>query len=722
MTCYVSLQELAAATPRGWSLVGLGAETTPRRERESMEAIARSRGVEAALSEAARRSAHGLEAAAGSGDSLCLDDLRAPAEKPAMIAETLVRCAEVRLQYDEGLITDGERYNKVVDLWSDVTWRVRNAAKKAHREVAVPLDAWCERGATEDRRDALRGMVGLVAKPSGEIIEMPVLQSVGEGLSPYSFFVRARSDRHMRMDDVARALATRAVSATLSWALDRRRVTTEDCGTDDGHPVRAVGAQGVEWITLARRIAGRTLARDVISHGEVIARSGAVIDVQVGAAITAAEVSEVHVRWVLGCRAARGVCARCLGRGWLLQEPPVGARIGTRAARALGSAARSLHPHHGFILRNFSRPYTPYTQAPSHAAVPCRVRLEGVERVFREESWLVLNSGGFMRLDDREGHEIARAMCVPGDRLFADDGQWVEARTEIHRRDFWSVQVLAAIPEGTQAEVRWLFDASQIVERVSNSTPATDRFLPASGAIIELRWSDSKGVHSQSITAYDEVFVCVAHGATVTRGDLLVRWPSKDTWDADPRILAGINGLASYLDARITDRPAHLSRTRGWVSVEHRPDGSDEVLVVRRHGDEGVTQRVPRRRRGDLQVGGFVDVGSTLTYGICSHRDLLRLWGRERVAELMLEELREIFARSGETPEEAHLELVVAAMLSRVRVRDAGDTSLSVGSLVSRSRWLRARDEARARGLREPRVTEWLSGISQLARDEAARG
>lgn len=652
-----------------------------------------------------------LEAAQRSGASLGMNDLHPLPDKPSRIADVLTRVCEVQACYDEGLITDGERYNKSVDLWSDCHWRLNDATQKHHAASPSPLDTWSDRGVTADRRAMLRAMVGLTSMPSGALDESPVVQSFGEGLAPEGFFRRAVGDRRARLDEIARDHAVAALRTTLLWALDRWTVTADDCGSTEGLELAPTPEDSTR-AEFALRLMGRTLCRDVVSAaGERLARRGERLDEPRVERVVRAEIGPVCVRWALGCNARKGLCARCFGDGWLLQPTTVGAPVGVRAAHAIAHHARALRTRGGSICGT-AQP-TMHVGGVTLAPARGRVRWGGSDAVLRDGSWLVLRSG-FLQVIDAHGREVDVAMTAPGDRIFVDDGQRVEAGDELVRPWRRGQPFLAVIPEGATAVVRVRAEPWCVAETLDASTGLTQRTVVADEGVTLMLVG--VGIASPLDVALPKgAVLAVADGDEVTAGTLLGWRLWGDVRDPDVRITEGLDGVVSLLNGRITWHRARLAPCAGWCSLEGPSRRPDAVRIRASARDPGRRVTISTRDHLAVSDGAWVNVGDRLTHGTRSHRDLLRLWGRSRLAAHMLGELVEAFSRAGAYPDSADLELVLCAMLDRVRVHDAGDSGLPVG-IVSRARYLLARDQAVRAGVRAPRATERLEGIGPLAR------
>lgn len=677
--------------------------TAPRVQRWLRE-VARVTHVEVAARCSTALEALGAAWLGRLGASPCIDDLRAPPTKWATIAAAQARAAEVEAQYVDGLITDGERYNKNVDRWSAVTEEVVRAALETSDGSVFDVMARSSREGRTPVHRRMRAMVGLVAKSTGEIVERPVLHSFGEGLDAHEGFLLAVSSRAGELGERRRLGEIDALFEELCAALGAWTVTSLDCGDDVGETLSEPLDPYVLRAPLYDRVEGRTLTRDVVNFDcDVVARRGEVV----GHAHRARwiGVREASVRSVSTCRDTDGVCARCYGcdpdDGGAVH---VGERVGLRAAWALSSLVARLPARWTvWIHIGAERGQDPCRRAGRDGRVRFADDLFAKGRALRV---------GVIEVVGDDGARDA-TLVNEGDVLAVNDGERVLAGAPLVTFEvLYERPRVVAIPKGVRARVELPPDASAeaLVELPDERTGCRAWFVSASGDLdLTLRAvDDPTRAWTMHIGAGSRLDASI--GAVVERGDLVAsKIPRRPYWE---RFQEGLSELRMKLDlddASWRGSAERLARFDGVVTEVVR----NRAFVVR--GASGQTQRVSTLHTWARRVGDVVRAGDVLVDGGESVAQRLRIFGEAYVAEQLVGRLESHAAWGGLHAPRVHWELIARAMLAWRRVRRSGDTGMLRNKVYSLAECARIQRETVARGGAPAELVTVVRGIGRMA-------
>lgn len=651
----------------------------------------------------------GFRHAFKAGISFGKDDMIIPEEKDGLIAETKALVADYEQQYQDGFITQQEKYNKVIDAWSRCGDQVANAMMDKIR--ATPVDEHGRqkpinsiymmshsgaRGSPAQMKQ-LAGMRGLMAKPSGEIIETPIISNFKEGLTVLEYFNSTHGAR--------KGLADTALKTANSGYLTRRLVDVsqdcvivqEDCGTENALDMRAIIQGGSVIASLGERILGRTLAEDIVnaSTGEVIVPAGTLVDEPMVKAIEDAEVVQAKIRSPLVCEAEQGVCATCYGRDLARGTPVnIGEAVGVIAAQSIGEPGTQLTMRTFHIGGAAQINETSHLEAISDGKVVYRDMPTITDKRGRR---LSLARSGELVVVDAEGRERAIHRVPYGTMIMHEDGAKVK---EGDRLAEWDPFTLPIITE-TAGVVRYqdLVEGKTLEERVDEATGIAQRVVieyraagrskkedlrPRLTLLGEGGASGKKGDDTEAARYMlaPGTTLSVEDGQEVAAGDILARASREAAKTRD--ITGGLPRVAELFEARLPKDNAVIAKISGRVEFVRDYKAKRKIAIIPEEGDP-VEYLVPKTKVIDVQEGDFVKKGDTLISGSPNPHDILDVLGVEALAEYLVNEIQEVYRLQGVKINDKHIEVIVRQMLQKVEITDGGDTTLLPGEQVDRA-------------------------------------
>ena len=647
----------------------------------------------------------GFRHAFKAGISFGKDDMIIPDSKEGMIDETKALVADYEQQYQDGFITQQEKYNKVIDAWSRCGDQV--AAAMMDEIKATPKD--------DDGREApinsiymmshsgargspaqmkqLAGMRGLMAKPSGEIIETPIISNFKEGLTVLEYFNSTHGAR--------KGLADTALKTANSGYLTRRLVDVsqdcviveDDCKTENALEMRAIIQGGSVIASLGERLLGRTVAEDIVNAatGEVVAAKGVLVDEPMVKAIEDAEVQVAKIRSPLVCEAAQGVCATCYGRDLARGTPVnIGEAVGVIAAQSIGEPGTQLTMRTFHIGGAAQLNETSHLESISDGKVVYRDMPTIVDKKGRI---LSLARNGEMVVVDAEGRERAIHRVPYGTVLMFKDGTKVK---EGDRLAEWDPFTLPIITE-TAGIVRYqdLVEGKTLEERVDEATGIAQRVVTEYRATgrskkedlrprLTLMGEESSGKKGDDTEAARYMLapgtaLSVEDGQEVAAGDILARASREAAKTRD--ITGGLPRVAELFEARVPKDAAVIAKISGRVEFVRDYKAKRKIAIVPEEGDS-VEYLIPKTKVIDVQEGDFVKKGDTLISGSPNPHDILEVMGIEALAEYLCTESQEVYRLQGVKINDKHIEVIVRQMLQKVEITDGGDTTLLPGEQV----------------------------------------
>jgi DNA-directed RNA polymerase subunit beta' len=677
-------------------------QLTKKNVSDVIDAVYRHCGQKECVIFADRLMGLGFGQAAKAGISFGKDDLIIPDTKKEMIAKTQAEVKEFEQQYQDGLITAGERYNKVVDAWSRCTDEVASAMMKeiSRQEAGKPTNSvWMmshsgARGSPAQMRQ-LAGMRGLMAKPSGEIIEQPIIANFKEGLSVLEYFNSTHGAR--------KGLADTALKTANSGYLTRRLVDVaqdciiveEDCGTERGLTVRAVMDGGEVVASLSERILGRTAAEDVldpISNAVILPRNRLIEEAE-AEKIEQAGVEQIRIRSVLTCEARVGVCGRCYGRDLARGTPVnIGEAVGVIAAQSIGEPGTQLTMRTFHIGGAAQRGAEQSSVEASHEGT-ISVRNRNV--VMNSQAVpIVMSRNCEIVLVDDKNRERARFRVPYGARLLADEGATVARGQKLAEWDPYTLPIITE--RAGVVEYLDLLEGVTLVERMDEVTGLTSKvvvdYKQASKGVdlrprLQLKDENGEvlrlpnGTDARYFLSPDSI-LSVDNGATVAAGDVLARIPREGSKTRD--ITGGLPRVAELFEARRPKDHAVIAETDGRVEFGKDYKAKRRIIVKNDETQEETEYLIPKGKHVSVQEGDFVRRGDPLVDGPRVPHDILKVLGVEALSDYLVNEIQDVYRLQGVKINDKHIEVIVRQMLQKVEVLDPGTSTFLAGEQVDR--------------------------------------
>ena len=678
-------------------------QLTKKNVSDVIDAVYRHCGQKECVIFADRLMGLGFGQAAKAGISFGKDDLIIPLEKPEMIAKTQTEVKEFEQQYQDGLITAGERYNKVVDAWSRCTDEVAGAMMReiSRQEAGTQTNAvWMmshsgARGSPAQMRQ-LAGMRGLMAKPSGEIIEQPIIANFKEGLSVLEYFNSTHGAR--------KGLADTALKTANSGYLTRRLVDVaqdciiveDDCGTDRGLTVKPVMDGGEVVSSLSERILGRTTAEDVTDpiSGAVLVVGNTLIEEEHAERIEKAGVEAVKIRSVLTCEAKVGVCAHCYGRDLARGTPVnVGEAVGVIAAQSIGEPGTQLTMRTFHIGGAAQRGAEQSSVEASHDGV-VTVRNRAVVMNSMNVPVVMSRNCEFV-LADEKGRERARFRVPYGARLLTDEGATVVRGQKMAEWDPFTLPIITE--RAGRVEYLDLIEGVTLVERMDEVTGLTSKVVvdykqnargvdlrprlqlkDETGGVVRL----PSGTDARYFLSPDSI-LSVENGAEVAAGDVLARIPREGSKTRD--ITGGLPRVAELFEARRPKDHAIIAEIDGRVEFGKDYKAKRRVIVKNDETGEETEFLIPKGKHVSVQEGDFVRRGDPLVDGPRVPHDILKVLGVEALSDYLVNEIQDVYRLQGVKINDKHIEVIVRQMLQKVEILDPGDTTFLAGEQIDRT-------------------------------------
>ncbi len=676
----------------------------------------------------------GFNHACKAGISFGKDDMIIPQAKDRLINDARGKVKEFEQQYQDGLITKGEKYNKVVDVWSSCTEKVADEMMKGVQKIekGKPVNSIYmmahsgARGSPAQIRQ-LAGMRGLMAKPSGEIIETPILSNFKEGLSVLEYFNSTHGAR--------KGLADTALKTANSGYLTRRLVDVaqdavvleNDCGTKEGLTVRAVIDGGDIVVPLAERILGRTLNED-IKHpvsGEKLFKRGQLLDEEMSERVEKSGIDAVFVRSPLICQSKFGVCAQCYGRDLARGTPVnIGEAVGVIAAQSIGEPGTQL------TMRTFhigGAAQRGAEQSSIEASIEGTIQLRNRNAVTNSLGQaIIMGRNVELAVLDANGVERARHRLQHGARLLVEEGAKVKPAQKLVDWDPYTTPIINE-KEGTVnyidmvegVSVREVMDeatgiASKVVIDFRQLARGADlkpriEIRDAKGKVVKL----PNGVDAVYYLAVDTI-LSVENGVQAAAGEILARIPRESSKTRD--ITGGLPRVAELFEARRPKEAAIISEIDGRVEFGKDYKMKRRVMVVPTDSaQESREYMIPKGKHLIVQEGDFVQRGEALIGGSPVPHDILNVMGIEALAEYLVNEVQDVYRLQGVKINDKHIEVIVRQMLQKSEVREVGDSLLIAGEQVDRQELEEANASAVAEKGKLATATPVLQGITKAS-------
>ena len=685
----------------------------------------------------------GFTQATKSGASVGVDDMAIPESKADILATAEAEVEEIALQYASGLVTDGERYNKIIDIWSRTNDQIAKAMmdglgsdtvidaegnkveQQSMNSIYMMADSGARGSAAQIRQ--LAGMRGLMAKPDGSIIETPITANFREGLDVLQYFISTHGAR--------KGLADTALKTANSGYLTRRLVDVaqdlvvveEDCGTTAGINMTPIIDGGDVVEPLGERVLGRVIAEDVINpkSSEIVLEAGVLMDEAMVLLLEEKGVDEVVVRSAITCQSRYGVCASCygrdLGRGHQIN---VGEAVGVIAAQSIGEPGTQLTMRTFHIGGAASR-----TAADNSVALKYKgnIRFHNIKSVKHASGkFIAVSRSGELHLIDENGRERERYKIPYGSEINVADNDVVEAGQVVAT---WDPHTHPVVTEMTgTVQIKDLVEGVTVDKQVDDVTGLTSLIVrdpkQRSASSKDMRpmvkLVDSKGgdvfIVGTDIPAQyflpGGAIVRVTDGAEVSIGDVLARIPQESSKTRD--ITGGLPRVADLFEARKPKDPALMAEISGTISFGKETKGKQRLIITPLEG-EPHEELIPKWRHVSVFEGEHIEKGELLVDGPEDPHDILRLKGVLPLANYMSKEVQEVYRLQGVKINDKHIEVIVRQMLRKVEISSAGETKFLKGEQVDHDRLLDANDKVVAAGKLPAMFSYMLLGITKAS-------
>jgi DNA-directed RNA polymerase subunit beta' len=681
---------------------------------------------------------YGFHFSTRAGISICIDDMIIPPRKKDLLDRSFSEIRQVEEQYSEGLITSGEKYNKVVDIWAAATENiagemmkgmstetVKNASGEAREQMSfnsifIMADSGA-RGSAQQMRQ-LAGMRGLMAKPSGEIIETPITANFREGLNVLQYFISTHGARKGLADTALKTANSGYLTRRLVDVAQDTTITQDDCGTLDGIVMTALVEGGEVIEPLTDRLLGRVALDDIRDPytDEVIVNAGETIDEDLVQKIEDSGLEKVLIRSVLTCKSRHGICAKCYGRdlarGHLVN---IGESCGVIAAQSIGEPGTQLTMRTFHIGGTASRRVEQSTLEARHDGV---VRYENVQSAINKEGRrTVMNRNGVVIISDEEGRERERYKLNYGAHLKVEEGAKVKGGQLLAEWDPYTVPILTEVSGlvkfGDVIEGLTMVEQVDEVTGLSRKviTPSKDpntrpriSIKDPSGATLVLPSGRGEARYIMPVFAN----IVVSEGDEVKAGDVIAKIPRETTKTKD--ITGGLPRVAELFEARKPKDHAVISEIDGKVSFGEDVRGKRTVIITPEVGEPKVYQ-VLRSRHISVHEGDYIHAGEALMDGSANPHDILAVLGEKELAKYLVDEIQEVYRLQGVRINDKHIEVIVRQMLRRVRIVDPGDSDLLDDEQIEKWEFEEINEKLRAKG-KAPAVAEpMLLGITKAS-------
>jgi len=736
---------LSTILPEALPFSCINCELTKKEVANLIERCYRTAGNKATVLFADRLKVLGYGYATRSGASFALDDVVVPEAKRKLVAAAEQEVAKVQKQYADGLITAGERYNKVVDLWTQTTDRVARAmmdnlaseeiegpegkkeTTKTFNSVYMMADSGARGSAQQIRQ--LAGMRGLMAKPDGSIIETPITANFREGLTVLQYFISTHGAR--------KGLADTALKTANSGYLTRRLVDVaqdaviriQDCGTDQGISLSALVESGEIIEPLAERVLGRVLlepALDPISGDEIVP-AGAMVNEELAAKIDDAGVESVRIRSVLTCEAEEGVCATCYGRDLAHGTPvSIGEAVGVIAAQSIGEPGTQLTMRTFHVGGTASRSAE---QAHIESRFNGTVTFENAITVTdSHQANIIINRHAEAVVCDNAGKELERHRVPYGARLLVADQGEVKMGTKLAEWDPYTMPLIAEV----DGKVRYVDleegltvrEQSDDVTGLSNRVVIQQADARKDALRPQLQLTDPKDPEGDPLVlprtnTPARYFLSPGailnrdHGEEVKAGDVLARVPREVGKTKD--ITGGLPRVVELFEARKPKTLAFIAEKDGVISFGKDIRGKRRVYVEPDDGSDPIEYQIPKGSHITVQEGDRVRRGERLMEGSPSPQDILKVLGVEALANYLTDEVQEVYRLQGVKINDKHIEVIVRQMMRKVQIIEPGASSFVAGEQLERKRVLAVNRKLEAEGKPPAKFEPILLGITKAS-------
>ncbi len=683
------------------------------------------------------------------GLSISIDDMIIPDAKWGIIKEAEQKVAEIARQYNEGLITQGEKYNKVVDIWAKATDDVANEMMEAMKSAPVldesgkpvldedgkplvaeslnPIYMMADSGArgSKDQMRQLAGMRGLMAKPSGEIIETPIQANFREGLSVLQYFISTHGARKGLADTALKTANSGYLTRRLADVAQDCTITEVDCGTMAGVEVEPLIEGGEVIQQLGERILGRHALEDILDPftDKVLIKAGEEIDEKGVQLIEDAGITKVKIRSVLTCQTKYGVCATCYGRDLAHgNRVEIGQTIGILAAQSIGEPGTQLTMRTFHIGGTASRRVE---QADIRARTEGTIKFIDLKVVKSAENHLVVMNrrGGEFAIVGKAGRERERFPVIYGAHILVEDGQKVKPGDLLATWDPFTTPIITEV-DGV-VKFGDLIPGKTLQEKVDPVTGKSIRTVMESKTAeerprISIKGSDNKTAKLPGGSGYArymlpvEAILMVEEGDEVRAGDVIAKLPRATTKTKD--ITGGLPRVAELFEVRKPKDVAVLSEIDGYVTISKATrKGKQKITITPADVGEKREYLIPRGKHINVYDGDYVKAGEPLVGGAAIPQDILRIKGEVALARYLVDEVQEVYRLQGVRINDKHIEVIVRQMMRRVKVIDTGDTNFIAEEQVDKITFEETNRKVIAEGGKPATAEPLILGITKAS-------
>ncbi|MEI6631951.1 MAG: DNA-directed RNA polymerase subunit beta', partial [bacterium] len=647
------------------------------------------------------------------GISIGIDDLKVPEDKQLVLKESKEEVAKVEEQYHRGIITDSERKSKVIDIWTHATDKISDLLFKG-MDPFNPIFMMADSGARGSRLQIrqLAGMRGLMAKPSGEIIESPITANFREGLTVLEYFISTHGARKGLADTALKTADAGYLTRRLVDVAQEVIVTDEDCGTLNGITVSAITEGDETVVSLEDRIVGRVALDNVVDiiTDDLIVEQGSEITEEKAEQIEKLGIEKIRIRSVLTCESERGVCTKCYGRnlasGRIVE---VGEAVGVIAAQSIGEPGTQLTMRTFHIGGTASRIVAQSFIKAKNKGI---LKYHGLRIVVKNKEFIVLNRTGSVSINDKQGRELERYPLPQGSVISISEGDEVIKGSVFVRWDPYTLPILTEV--GGLVKYEDIKEGVTIREELNPVTKMTERVVV-----------EHKQEHHPQILVLDEKkevlgiypiplesHILVKDGQKIGAGDLLAKIPRMVVKTRD--ITGGLPRVAELFEARRPKDPAVISEIDGFVEFGETKKGQ-RMIIVRSTTGMFKEYVIPHGKHPNVYKGDKVIAGQQLTDGPVVLQDILRVCGDKVLQEYLVNEVQEVYRLQGVRINDKHIETIIRQMLKKVRIEESGDTDFLATQQVDKWNFQKENTRIIKKGGKPAVATPLLLGITKAS-------
>ncbi|HEX4086386.1 MAG TPA: DNA-directed RNA polymerase subunit beta', partial [Chthoniobacteraceae bacterium] len=664
----------------------------------------------------------GFRWATRAGISIGISDMIIPREKHIELDNAYKQIAQVEQQYRRGIITDGERYNKIIDIWTHAGEEIANVMFRTleyneGRKELNPVSLMVDSGARGNRQQIkqLAGMRGLMAKPSGEIIERPITSNFREGLSVLEYFISTHGARKGLADTALKTADSGYLTRKLVDAAQDVIITEDDCGTTNGIVVRSIYEGDEEVVELSQRVIGRVSCetlKDPVS-GKVILKRDQLIDEVTAQNVEKIGHEQLKIRSVLTCESKRGVCVKCYGRNLATGLPvKLGEAVGIIAAQSIGEPGTQL------TMRTFhigGQATTLFKQPVVKAKNDGEVRFNELRAIQSlDGTWIALSKNGSITVHGKDGRELERYTIVIGSVIDIGDGGQVKKGQDFVKWDPYNVPILTE--KAGKVEFRDMIQGVTIKKEVDEATGVMGTVVIEHKEDLHPQVVITEDKGSEILASYSipaGAHIAVEQGKKVAAGTLLAKTPRKIAKTKD--ITGGLPRVAELFEARRPKDACEIARIDGIVEIGGTVRGKRKVIIKDVETGSEEEHLIPLNKHVIVFKGDLVKKGQQLTEGPVVPHEILEVCGPQELQEHLVGEVQEVYRLQGVEINDKHIEIIVRQMLRKVKITDPGDTSLLWGDQVDKLEFERENAVVVEKGGKPAEASPVLLGITKAS-------